>query len=67
MALAWRNLPKAFYLETSLRSLQMCPSLSCEWKPGDMGRQRVEKGEKPELWSLLLELKPLELGDDLGF
>ncbi|XP_075833924.1 alanine--glyoxylate aminotransferase 2, mitochondrial isoform X4 [Microtus pennsylvanicus] len=36
MALAWRNLPKAFYLETSLRSLQMCPSssLGASWISG---------------------------------
>ncbi|XP_076407883.1 alanine--glyoxylate aminotransferase 2, mitochondrial isoform X1 [Peromyscus maniculatus bairdii] len=36
MALAWRNLQKAFSLETSLRIPQMCPSSSREWKPGDM-------------------------------
>lgn len=29
MSLAWRNLQKAFYLETSLRILQIRPSLSC--------------------------------------
>lgn len=29
MSLAWRNLQKPFYLETSLRILQMRPSLSC--------------------------------------
>ncbi|EDL82994.1 alanine-glyoxylate aminotransferase 2, isoform CRA_b [Rattus norvegicus] len=29
MSLAWRTLQKAFYLETSLRILQMRPSLSC--------------------------------------
>ncbi|EDL03305.1 alanine-glyoxylate aminotransferase 2, isoform CRA_d [Mus musculus] len=28
MSLAWRNLQKPFYLETSLRILQMRPSLS---------------------------------------